>query len=75
MTLNEFKSFISKRVAPCKNPKIYFNGLLMQNNEQTLSNYGIKDRSSLYINTENIVGELFFEDLQLFRANVFNQLF
>lgn len=62
MTLNEFKSFISKSVAPCRNPKIYFNGLLMQNHEQTLTNYGIKDRSSLYINTENIVGELWNRD-------------
>lgn len=57
MTLNEFKYFISRHVlAPCRNPKIYFNGLLMHKEDDTLAMYGIKNRSSLYINTENVVG-------------------
>lgn len=59
MTLNEFKQFISKNIAASKCPKIYYNGLLLENGEQRLVNYGVNDRSSLYINTENVVGKLF----------------
>lgn len=58
MTLNELKEYISAHIVPCRNPKIYFNGLLMQK-DQTLAEYGIKERSSLYINTENITGTMF----------------
>lgn len=56
MTLKELKEHISAHIVPSRNPKIYFNGLLMQK-DQTLAEYGIKERSSLYINTENITGK------------------
>lgn len=55
MTLKELKEYVSAHIVLCRNPKIYFNGLLMQK-DQTLAEYGIKERSSLYINTENITG-------------------
>lgn len=56
MTLNEFEKIVSKNMAPSRCPKIYFNGLLLRDGHLRLISYGVKDRSSLYINTENVVG-------------------
>ena len=57
MTLDRFKIHIFDHLIPCtKNPKIYFNGLLLKDDDQTLAKYGITNQSALYINTENIVG-------------------
>ncbi|XP_031627037.1 uncharacterized protein LOC116343233 [Contarinia nasturtii] len=55
MTLDEFKTYIFDKLMACKNPKIYFNGLLLKNGEQKLAQYGVTNQSSLYINTENVV--------------------
>lgn len=57
MTLDLFKIHIFDQLIPGgKNPKIYFNGLLLKDDDQTLAKYGITNQSALYINTENIVG-------------------
>lgn len=57
MTLNDLKKYISTKIVPCRSPKIYFNGLQMQREYHTLAEYGVKDHSALYINTENISGK------------------
>lgn len=58
MTLDQFKILIFDKLLPCINAKIYFNGLLLRIDDQSLAKYGITNQSSLYINTEKIVGEL-----------------
>lgn len=55
-TLDEFKTYIFDKLMPCKNPKIYFNGLLLKDGAQSLAKYGVTNQSSLYINTEKIAG-------------------
>lgn len=57
LTLDEFKIYVFEKIIPCRSPKIYFNGLLMRCGEQSLAKYGIVNQSSLYVNTENVVGE------------------
>lgn len=62
ITLNKFKSHITKTIAPqAQCMKIYFNGLQLQYDDHTLANYGILDRSTVYVNTENVIGEKFIE--------------
>lgn len=56
MTLDQFKMRIFEQMIPSRNPKIYFNGLLLKDDDQSLAKYGITNQSSLYINTENVVG-------------------
>lgn len=57
ITLKRFKCHITKMIAPCECPKIYFNGLQLQTDDQTLATYGILDGSSIYVNTENVIGK------------------
>lgn len=56
MTFEEFKLFVTTYIVQCRNPKIYFHGMLMQK-DQTLIEYGINEGSALYINTENVTGK------------------
>lgn len=57
ITLKRFKCHITKLASPCERPKIYFNGLQLQTDDQTLANYGISGGSSIYVNTERVIGE------------------
>lgn len=56
MLLYDLRKRISKEIVLTKNVKIYFNGLLIQRDDLTLNEYGMKDGSCLYVNTENVTG-------------------
>lgn len=74
MTLDEFKTYIFEKLIPCKNLKIYFNGLLLRNGKQSLAKYGITNQSSLYINTEYIAGgcQFLFQVIKCQHKNLCN---
>lgn len=56
MLLYDLRERICKEVVLNKNVKIYFNGLLIQRDDFTLGEYGMKEGSCLYVNTENVIG-------------------
>lgn len=55
MLLSQLKNKIAADLLPSIEQRIYFNGLLMDK-EQTLREYGIKEKSSIYLNTEDVKG-------------------
>lgn len=59
MTLSQLKNKIVLEVIPSVEQRLYFNGLLMDK-EKTLKEYGVKERSSIYLNTEDIKGKFCF---------------
>lgn len=56
MLLSQLKNKIAQELMPSMEQRIYFNGLLMDK-EKTLKEYGIKEKSSIYLNTEDVKGE------------------
>lgn len=58
MLLYDLRKRIFKEFVLSKNVKIYFNGLLIQRDDLTLDEYGMKEGSCLYVNTENVTGNL-----------------
>lgn len=56
MLLSQLKDKIAQEMLPSIEQRIYFNGMLMDK-EQTLREYGIKEKSSIYLNTEDVKGE------------------
>lgn len=57
MLLSQLKNKIALELMPSMEQRIYFNGLLMDK-EKTLKEYGIKEKSSIYLNTEDVKGKI-----------------